>query len=40
MRGREGGRGRRAGSVLEISLSGLKILPYEHFSPVTGMIAG
>ena len=26
----------RAGSVAEISVSGLEILPYEHFSPVTG----
>ena len=26
----------RAGSVAEISISGLEILPYEHFSPVTG----
>ena len=33
-----GGRG--AGSFLEISVSGLKILPYEHFSPVTGMNSG
>ena len=27
----------RAGSVAEISVSGLEILPYEYFSPVTGM---
>ena len=26
----------RAGSVAEISASALEILPYEHFSPVTG----
>ena len=32
--------GRGAGSVLEILVSVVKILPYEHFSPVTGMIAG
>ena len=38
---------RRAGSVPEISLfptdisvSGLEILPYEHFIPVTGMNGG
>ena len=30
----------RADSVLGISVRGLKILPYEHFSPVTGMKAG
>ena len=30
----------RAGSVPEISVSGLEILPYEHFSPVTGKKAG
>ena len=30
----------RAGSVPEISVSGLEILPYEHFSPVTGMNGG
>ena len=27
----------RAGSVPEISVSGLEILPYEHFIPGTGM---
>ena len=26
----------RAGPVFEISVTGLEILPYEHFSPVTG----
>ena len=38
---------RTAGSVAEISVfpngifvSGLEILPYKHFSPVTGMKAG
>ena len=30
----------RAGSVPEISVSGLEILPYEHFIPVTGMNSG
>ena len=30
----------RAGSVPEISVSGLEILPYEHFIPVTGMNGG
>ena len=30
----------QAGSVLEISVSGLEILPYEHFRQVTGMKAG
>ena len=30
----------RAGSVPEISVSGLEILPYEHFIPVTGMNIG
>ena len=37
----------RAGSVpeisvfpTEISVSGLEILPYEHFTPVTGMNGG
>ena len=29
-----------AGSVPEILVSGLEILPYEHFIPVTGMKAG
>ena len=28
----------RAGSVTEISVSGLEILPYEHLIPVTGRI--
>ena len=28
------------GSVPEISVSGLEILPYEHFIPVTGMNSG
>ena len=32
--------GGRAGSVAEISVSGLEILPYEHFIPVTGMNGG
>ena len=27
----------RAGSFPETSVSGLEMLPYEHFSPVTGM---
>ena len=31
---------RSAGSVPEISVSGLEILPYEHFIPVTGMNGG
>ena len=30
----------QAGSVPEISVSGLEILPYEHFIPVTGMNGG
>ena len=30
----------RAGSVPEISVSGLEILPYEHFIPVTQMNGG
>ena len=30
----------RAGLVPEISVSGLEILLYEHFSPVTGMNSG
>ena len=30
----------RAGSVPEISVSGLEILPYEHIIPVTGMNGG
>ena len=30
----------RPGSVPEISVSGLEILPYEHFIPVTGMNSG
>ena len=30
----------RAGSVTEILVSGLEILPYEHFIPVTGMNGG
>ena len=35
-------RAGRAGSVFPtlISVSGLKILPYEHFTPVTGMNGG
>ena len=31
---------RAAGSVPEISVSGLEILPYEHFIPGTGMNGG
>ena len=27
----------RAGPVTEISVAGMKIFPYEHSSPVTGM---
>ena len=30
----------RAGSVPEISVSGLEMLPYEHFIPVTGINGG
>ena len=30
----------RAGSVPEISVGGLEILPYEHFIPVSGMNGG